>query len=134
MKRKYISKRNWSASEISLLKSLYPTHENKELVQFLNKSDSAIRNAAKRYGVKKTEWRWAEAEKNFILKNWESLTAQKIADAIGRTKWAVINKYREIKKIKPYSFGRRYEPSELDIKNIDCSVEALIYGKNKGKQ
>lgn len=98
MKRKYISKRSWSPSEISLLRSLYPTHENKELVQFLNKSDSAIRNAAKRYGIKKTGWRWTQKEKKIILKNWETLSVQEIAESIGRTKWAVINKYREINK------------------------------------
>lgn len=100
MKRKYISKKGWSPIEIGLLKSLYPTHKNEEIIRVLNKSDSAIRNAAKRYGVKKTEWRWTQKEKKIILKNWEALSAQEIAESIGRTKWAVINKYREINKNK----------------------------------
>lgn len=100
MKRKYISKKGWTSSEISLLSSLYATNENKVISQILNKSDSAIRNAAKRYGIKKTGWRWTQKEKKIILKNWETLSIQEIAESIGRTKWAVINKYREINKNK----------------------------------
>lgn len=62
----------------------------------------AIRNALHIHGIKKKARFWGADEESFILNNWREMDPEEIAKAIrknfgtSRTKWAVINKYREL--------------------------------------
>ncbi len=38
--------------------------------------------------------RWAQGQRKYLLENWEVMTAQAIANHLGKTRWAVINQYR----------------------------------------
>ncbi|HTE32721.1 MAG TPA: hypothetical protein VK666_20210 [Chryseolinea sp.] len=92
----------WPKEKIALLKKHYPTTGNEEVATMLSTTVSALRNAATYYKVKKANRYWDKPETDFILKNWDALSPDEIADGlekkfkIKKTKWAVINKYREL--------------------------------------
>lgn len=68
----------------------------------LGVTEYAVRNALHTHGLKKKARFWGADEEKFILKNWREMDPEEIAKAIkqkfgtSRTKWAVINKYREL--------------------------------------
>lgn len=84
----------WSADKKKELARLYPKLSNAELAILFGIDVRAIRNAAARFGLKKTFWT-AEREK-YILTNWDKKTAREIAADLKLTRWSVINKYREL--------------------------------------
>lgn len=86
----------WTPERVRLLKKLYPHIDNDTVAAKLNVSVSALRNAAARFGVKKQGWTDKEIQG---LKDNFHLPYQKIADKLGKTKWQVINKARELKLI-----------------------------------
>ena len=96
----------WPKEKIALLKKIYPTKSNDVVAAELNITVSALRNAAIRFKVKKSNRYWDKAEEKFITDNWEVLSPIEIADALKKkfmlvkTKWAVINKYRELKGLR----------------------------------
>lgn len=84
----------WTPERIKLLKKLYPTTDNESAAKQLKVSLSALRNAATKFGVKKQGWSAKDIE--ILRANYNTMTYQKIADKIGKTRWAVINKAREL--------------------------------------
>lgn len=86
---------NWAPEKIKLLKKLYPTTDNETVAAKLKVSVSALRNAAVRFGVKKLGW--TLKEEDFVRDNFNSMTYDKIGAKLGKTKWQVIKKARELK-------------------------------------
>ena len=97
----------WSKKKLTRLKNLYPATPNDTIAEILSKefeptTVSAIRNAAIRYKLKKTNRYWDKPEEKYLLVNWQVMSPEEIAVQLKRrfkfekTKWAVINKYREL--------------------------------------
>ena len=91
----------WTDKQIALLKKHYPTKENKIVAAKIGKSISAIRAKATLLKIKKAKRYWDKAtSEKFLLKNWDILSPEEIGEKLGKTKWAVINKYRELKGLR----------------------------------
>lgn len=84
----------WTPERIRLLKKIYPATDNETAARQLKVSVSALCNAATRFGVKKQGW--SEKDISVLKAHYNTLTYQQIADKIGKTKWAVINKARDL--------------------------------------
>ena len=87
----------WPADKVAILKKLYPTTDNATMAKVLGVSVSALRNAAVRFGVQKKGW--TDKDIAFIKANYSTLTYDQMADKLDKTRWAVINKARELTKI-----------------------------------
>ena len=85
---------NWPPAKVKLLKKLYPTTDNETLAAKLKVSVSALRNAATRFGV--TKKGWTDKDIAILKGNYLTLTYDQIAAKLGKTRWAVINKAREL--------------------------------------
>lgn len=83
---------------ITEFRKLYPVADNSELALKYEVAESTIRVRASRYGLKKANCEWNKKDEVFILKHYGKgkLTAKEIGKEIGRTRFAVINKYREL--------------------------------------
>lgn len=96
----------WTKEKIALLKKLYPNKSNEDVATTLAIDIRAVRNAAMRFKIKKSNRYWDNPEEKFVLHNWEVLSPMEIAEAlkkkfkVEKTKWAVINKYRELKGLR----------------------------------
>lgn len=82
------------------IKELYPTIPDKELAEKFGVTEKYVRNVGGRYGLKKN-YHWSEKEKKLILKYYEygvAFVQAKLAEKEfpDRTKWAIINMYREL--------------------------------------
>lgn len=94
----------WPPEKVKHLKRLYPKEDNADVAKKLGVTESALRNAAIRYKVKKSDRYWDKPWENYLLKNWKVMTALEIANGlkskfkVEKTRWAVINKYRELTK------------------------------------
>lgn len=85
---------SWPPEKVKLLTKLYPITDNETLAKKLKVSVSALRNAAVRFDVKKKGWTDKDIQ---ALKDNFHLPYDKIAEKLGKTRWAVINKARELK-------------------------------------
>lgn len=86
----------WPKEKVAMLKKLYPKHDNEEVAKQMGVSVSALRNAAQRFKVKKSDRYWDKPDHDFLLKNWPVMSAEEIGKELKKTRWAVINKYREL--------------------------------------
>lgn len=86
----------WTDKQISDLKKYYPVKENSFVAKKVNKTIDAIRAKAIKLRLKKENYFWQNKDEKFILKNVKVLSYPEIAEKLGRSKWAVINKYREL--------------------------------------
>lgn len=86
----------WPSKKIDLLKELYPSTPNEDIEKKLGYSLSAIRSKAFKLGLKKENRHWSKKEEEWLLKKWDTTHSEKIAEHLKKTKWAVINKYREL--------------------------------------
>ncbi len=89
---------NWPEEKIVLLKKLYPANPNDLVAEKLDITISALRNAVIRFKVKKNHRYWDKSEEKFLLISWPIMSAEEIGKKLKKTRWAVINKYRELKK------------------------------------
>jgi hypothetical protein len=98
--------KEWTKDRVALLKKCYPTKSNEEAAAILGVTVSALRNAAIRFKVSKSNRYWDKPEEDYLLKNWPVMSPDEIADGlkkkfgITKTKWAVINKYRELSGLR----------------------------------
>ncbi len=86
----------WTKERIKILKASYPSQSNEEVSALLGITVSAVRNGAVRFKVKKKDRYWTKSEEDYILKNWAVMSAVKIAEKLSKTRYAVVNKYREL--------------------------------------
>jgi hypothetical protein len=90
----------WTPEKIQRLKELYPHNHNDAVAAKLHTTVRAIRNAAMRFRVKKAARYWYLYDEYYVVKNWPTMSAVEIGRKIGRTRWAVINKYRELVNLR----------------------------------
>jgi hypothetical protein len=78
-------------------KRLFPITDNSVLAEKYKVKESTIRNWGAKLKLLKKNWLWSRHDENFVLKNYGTgrYTIAEIAKKIGRSKWSVINKYRE---------------------------------------
>lgn len=93
----------WTKERVKKLKALFPVTDNEEIAAILgsNVTVSAVRNAATRLGLTKQSRYWTPEDIAHLQKHWADSSAEKIAEELGKTRWAVINKYRELLSKKP---------------------------------
>jgi len=91
---------SWSDFDEKLLHFSYPKVSNYIISERLNRSVAAIRAKAVTMGLVKENRRWSEKDEKFVLSNWEALSPVEIGKHLGRTKWAVINKFRELNGLR----------------------------------
>lgn len=79
-------------------KQLFPITDNEALAKMYAVKESTIRLWGAKLKLNKKIWLWSRHDENFILKNYGTgrYTIEEMAKKIGRSKWSVINKYREI--------------------------------------
>jgi hypothetical protein len=94
--RKKGNRPEWTPDRVSVLKKNYPIRNNQEVAEMLKTTVSAVRSAAFIFRLKKKDRNWDKPEETFLLKNWEVMSAVELADHLGKTRWAIINKYREL--------------------------------------
>src|SRR6476646_6580601 len=90
---------SWPTDKVEKLKALYPGTPTDQVAIALKTTVSAVKNAAKYYGVKKED-KWSLLQEITLLKVWGTLSAAQIAKAMNKTRWSVINKHRELTKPK----------------------------------
>jgi len=78
-------------------KHLFPVTDNGELAEKYKVKESTIRLWGSKLKLNKKIWLWSRHDENFVLKNYGTgrYTIEEIAKKIGRSKWSIINKYRE---------------------------------------
>ena len=87
---------DWSDAQIKTLKKLYPTTDNAVVATSVEKSEKAVRSKAQALKLKKSERYWDKPQEDFVLKNYAVMSAKEIGVKLKKTKWAVINKFREL--------------------------------------
>lgn len=93
---------DWTKERIKELKKLYPTNDNIVVAKKMGITVSAVRNAAIKYKVKKATRYWDRPWEILVVKNWQTHTPEEIMELllrkfkVAKTKWAIINKYREL--------------------------------------
>lgn len=93
---------DWPKEKVAQLKKLYPTGDNKEVAAKLGITVSALRNASIRFKVKKSTRYWDKPWEDLVIKQWPAMSPEEIAAEllkkfkVVKTKWSVINKYREL--------------------------------------
>jgi len=94
---------DWPDEKVKQLRKLYPNNPTEVVAAALGVTERAVRSAAIRFKVKKSGRYWDKPEEDYVLKNWDQMSADEIAEGIKakfkveKTRWAVINKYRELK-------------------------------------
>lgn len=82
--------------ELQFLKDRYPRNSNKRIAEVLGKTERAVRSRAQYWGIKKSNRYWTQ-EQELYIKNWYGIKkVAEICKHLNKTKWAVINKHREI--------------------------------------
>lgn len=93
---------NFKEIDLSEFKKLFPITSNSELAKKYSVNESAIRMWGSKLKLLKKNWQWSRHDENFVLKNYgtDRYTIDEIAKKIGRSKWSIINKYREAKGLR----------------------------------
>ena len=86
----------WTPEKIKQLKKLFPTTDNKIIAEKLGSTERAVRSKAFILRLKKSDRYWSKNEEGFLLKNWDVMSATELGEKLNKTKWAIINKYREL--------------------------------------
>lgn len=93
----------WSEADEKQLRKLYPKTHNEIISDKIpGTTVFSIRAKAVSLGLKKSDRYWDIPEEDFIRKNWDAMSPDELAAGlkekfqVERTKWAVINKYREL--------------------------------------
>lgn len=88
-----INKENWRK-----IKNLYPNYTDSEIAKKLGVHRGSVATIAKQLGLKKPNPRaWKKKEINDLLKYYEYGIAFAMNKLPNRSKWAIVNKYRELK-------------------------------------
>lgn len=96
----------WTDAEIDTLKKLFPKTDNSEVAEKIGKTVSAIRNKAVKLKLKKTNNYWKVGQEKYLLDNYGKIPLDDIMKYLKKTKWAVINKYRELTGKRKTGEGR----------------------------
>ncbi|HRQ17683.1 MAG TPA: hypothetical protein PL085_11445 [Agriterribacter sp.] len=84
------------------IKRLYKTKSYSEVAEILGLKVATVRNAITKNKFKKASWHWDKPEEDYLLKNWQTMSIAELQEGLKRhfniekSKWAVINKYRDL--------------------------------------
>lgn len=85
--------------DYDIVAKLAEKHSANKVAQVTGLSISTVRNLKIETGTRRKGWYWTKREVNYILRHYNNdMTVQEIADHLGRTRYAVINKYHDLKK------------------------------------
>jgi len=87
----------WSAEEEAFLKENYSRLSVRELSQILCRTPDAIKEKARKLGLRKVRW-WTKEEERYLLENYSLRQLKEIARELGRTKSAVEHKIHKLRK------------------------------------
>ncbi|MBK0383519.1 hypothetical protein I5M32_11180 [Pedobacter sp. SD-b] len=95
-----VKKTDWTDLEIEYLKNNFGKTSNKELSDYYKKNNQAIRTMAQKLGLKKQKWAWKIGEEKYVALNYGKLPIEEMITHLSKTKWAIINKYRELNGLR----------------------------------
>lgn len=79
---------------------MFPHHSNKEISEKLNIEVVTIRNIGTKHKLKKVERPWTKKDEKLLIAYYEG-GLRGLADILpNRTRWSMINKYRELKGLR----------------------------------
>jgi hypothetical protein len=93
---------SWTEKQLKDLEKLYPMTDNDVIAEKISKTVRAVRSKAVLLRLKKSNRYWQMVHEKWLLKNYPVLSTLEIADAFEKkfglikTRWAIINKYREL--------------------------------------
>jgi hypothetical protein len=90
----------WLLDEDAQLKKLFSKQDNEDIAAILNKTESSVRNRAIILKLKKTNNYWKIWQEKYVLENYGSLPMQDMVKHLKKTKWGIINKYRELSGLR----------------------------------
>lgn len=90
----------WTAERIAVLKKHYPVTSNEQVADLLGTTVRAVRSKVMVLKIKKKDRYWDRSDEDYLKKNWDYMSAVELAEKLGKTKWAVINKYRELSGLR----------------------------------
>lgn len=89
---------DWSDKD-ALLTAMYPTIDNAVIAEKIGATVSALRSRATKLKLKKTLRYWSDEDNAWLLANYNA-TGIGLLELMNhfptRTKWAIINQYREL--------------------------------------
>ena len=94
---------SWTAKEDDALTELFPFTKNTEVANILGKTVSSIRNRSNILGLKKANRYWTKEQEDYVLTYYNHFLISELVINVNKSKWAVINKYRELTNKKAKS-------------------------------
>jgi len=92
-----MTKKRKNEVDEDMVAKLYPHTPTEEVAKLTGADYYQVRNIAIKKQVKKANWEWTDEEKRLLLKHYKedglSITMKKLP---ARSKWSIINKYREL--------------------------------------
>lgn len=77
-------------------KKLFPVTDNATLSKQYKVTESTVRMWGAKLKLRKKSWGWTKEEEQYLLKSYPNLMATELAKTLKRSRWSVINKYREL--------------------------------------
>ncbi len=80
----------------SIFEKEYPITDNLDLAKKYECSEGVIRILAAAFHLKKGQSEWSEQHEAYLLKNYRKKTMDELMEHLKRSRWGIINKYREL--------------------------------------
>lgn len=74
---------------------IYPIYRTPVLAAIFGMSADALRQKAARQNVQKAE-NWTSEEDEYLIRNYDTMSNRELQSHLGRTKWAIITRYRKL--------------------------------------
>lgn len=87
---------HWTEEEVKYLIKNYPKMDNILIANNLNRTVSSIRCKALMLNLKKSAYYWNKKDEKFLKENYQYMDYNELSDKLKRSKWSIINKYREL--------------------------------------
>lgn len=79
---------------------VYPFFDNAILSEIFGKAESTLRVRATRRNLKKHNVSWSKTEDDYVLRHYKQVPVKEMVKELNRTKWAIINRYRELMSLR----------------------------------
>lgn len=74
--------------------------DNAILSEIFGKAESTLRVRATRRNLKKHNVSWSKTEDDYVLRHYKQVPVKEMVKELNRTKWAIINRYRELMSLR----------------------------------
>lgn len=91
-------KKNISDKKLAEVEKIYGKKSSRQVAKETGIKYNTIRVIAARKGLKKENRYWTAKQEKELLKRYKEYGWQHFADKFDKTKWSVINKFRELSK------------------------------------